>query len=118
GWAEMHLHRAIRLLILGAGDAAAVPARSPGKSASARGAPPSDRAAKAITDDADLLAGEMSGRCLDIQHQLLVCQLHAHGAAFGDVPRCVADLEVLLHPVVHGGSHNGITGGTETVGHV
>ncbi len=100
GLAEMHLHRAIRPLILGPGDAAAVPAGGARETLAARGAPPRDRAAKAITDNPDLLARQMSGRRLDIQHQLLVVQFHAHVAAFGDVVRRVADFEPLLDPVV------------------
>src|SRR5580658_4664806 len=97
----MHLYRAIRLLILGPGDAPAVPARRPGETSAARGAPPRHRAAKAITDDADLLAREVCRRRLDIQHQLLVVEFHAHVTALGDIVRGVTDLEPLLDAIVN-----------------
>src|SRR5579875_1730815 len=55
GFAEMHLHRAVRPLVLGAGDAAAVPAGGGREGAAARRPPPGHRAAETVADDAELL---------------------------------------------------------------
>src|SRR5258707_727707 len=59
---KMHLYRAVWLLLLGPREAAAVPAGRRRERMAARRTPPGHRTAKAITDNAEPFARQMSGR--------------------------------------------------------
>jgi hypothetical protein len=85
----MHLYRAVRPLVLGRRDAAAIPADGGSELRRARGVPPGHGAAEAVADDAELFGAEVCGGGLDIEHHLPIVQLHAVVAALGDIVRRV-----------------------------
>src|SRR4051794_33714102 len=75
--AEVHLHRATRPFILCAGNTAAIPTARCCELGGPRCTPPRNGSAEAVADDAELPSRQVGGGSLDVEHDLLVIELHA-----------------------------------------
>ena len=117
GFAEVHLHRAVGFLVLGLGDAAAVPARRRLEFVRARCAKPRHRSAVAVADDAGRRGAERLRRGDDVLDRLVVGDLAARFDADFAIVGTVADIDAFLGAVEHRRCDDLVAGGAEAVGH-
>src|ERR1051325_888279 len=116
--AEMQLRRHPRLEVDVLGDLAAVVADRRGEPVELAGRQERDRAAHAVSDDADLAGTlDVADRRRDIEQQLAPVDLRNERARMRDLVGRVAAFEIGLDAIEHGGRRRGVADRREAIAH-